>query len=228
MSFVLVLRFVRPLKELQKGSEQIARGDLDYPISVRRKDELGALAVNLLTMRDAVREKVNSLESEIKRHEKTSVRLKTTKEYMDTIINSMPSMVVSLDSDLNIIHWNDRALELTRVSANQAVGKRLLDVIPAFEPLRKNILAAIEDRQIYLQPRQPRSIGTVMVYEDIAVYPLISKYVEGAVIRVDDVTEHVKMEQMVVQSEKMMSVGGLAAGMAHEINNPLAGMMQNA
>ena len=37
-----------------------------------------------------------------------------------------------------------------------------------------------------------------------------------------------KIEAMMVQSEKMLSIGGLAAGMAHEINNPLAGMMQNA
>ncbi|MHC4885312.1 MAG: PAS domain-containing sensor histidine kinase [Planctomycetota bacterium] len=43
-----------------------------------------------------------------------------------------------------------------------------------------------------------------------------------------DVTEQKRIEEMIVQSEKMMSVGGLAAGMAHEINNPLAGMMQTA
>ncbi|MCP4041075.1 MAG: histidine kinase, partial [Gammaproteobacteria bacterium] len=50
----------------------------------------------------------------------------------------------------------------------------------------------------------------------------------GAVIRVDDITERVRLEEMMVQSEKMISVGGLAAGMAHEINNPLAGMMQTS
>ncbi len=43
-----------------------------------------------------------------------------------------------------------------------------------------------------------------------------------------DVTERKRLEEMMVQSEKMLYVGGLAAGMAHEINNPLAGMMQTA
>ena len=44
-------------------------------------------------------------------------------------------------------------------------------------------------------------------------------------IRIDDVTKRVHIEEMMIQSEKMLSIGGLAAGMAHEINNPLAGIM---
>ncbi|MCK5077186.1 MAG: hypothetical protein KAR38_12460 [Calditrichia bacterium] len=51
--------------------------------------------------------------------------------------------------------------------------------------------------------------------------------IKGAVIRVDDVTEKVRLEEMMIQSKNMLSIDGLAAGMAHEINNPLTGILQN-
>jgi signal transduction histidine kinase len=63
-------------------------------------------------------------------------------------------------------------------------------------------------------------------YADVMVYPLVANGALGAVIRVDDVTNRVRIEQMMVQTEKMLSVGGLAAGMAHEINNPLSAVLQ--
>lgn len=51
------------------------------------------------------------------------------------------------------------------------------------------------------------------------------QFIEGLV---DDVTEREKTQEMLIQSEKMITVAGLAAGMAHEINNPLGIIMQNA
>ena len=86
----------------------------------------------------------------------------------------------------------------------------------------------IGSRSIKKEQKISRKSGDLTFYDDLTIYPLIADGVEGAVIRVDDITEKVRMEEMMIQSEKMLSVGGLAAGMAHEINNPLGGMMQTA
>jgi signal transduction histidine kinase len=64
--------------------------------------------------------------------------------------------------------------------------------------------------------------------EDVVIYPLNAMGLREAVVRIDDVTEQHRLQELLVQTEKMMSVGGLAAGMAHEINNPLGGIMQSA
>ncbi|OQY35873.1 MAG: histidine kinase, partial [Anaerolineaceae bacterium 4572_5.2] len=92
----------------------------------------------------------------------------------------------------------------------------------------ERVIQSMQTREVLSDPRQIRRKDGETYYEDITIYPLIANGVEGAVIRIDDVTEQVRLQEMMIQSEKMLSVGGLAAGMAHEINNPLAGIMQTA
>ncbi len=352
---VLNLKFIKPLQDLKQSSEKIAAGDLDHPIDVHRKDELGILADNLLTMRNAVKEKVESLQFEVVRHHKTSLaleksesflrliidmiphmifvkdkngrflvvnkavadqlqstveevtgqlhkdvaqdpgvvaqmleddqqviktgqtlsvvnesyemstaqtkwystkkvpfkeqdgdtgvigitidisdlkqaeeQLKTTNSFIDSIINSMPSALFSLDREFKITKWNHKAEKYYGIEASEAISKPLVEVLSQMEPFMPQIRKNIRNRTSYFFPKQVTSTAQGTIYEEITVYPLMGDDIEGGVIRVDDVTEHVRMEEMVVQSEKMLSVGGLAAGMAHEINNPLAGMMQNA
>ncbi|WDP90230.1 MAG: PAS domain S-box protein [Desulfobacter sp.] len=154
--------------------------------------------------------------------------LQKAQSYIINIIDSMPSVLVGVDVDLKVTHWNKTAERATGITSDAACTQNLSDVMPSLEPLMGEITESIHSGEIKTEHQCRRSSTHDDLYEDIAIYPLLRGEVEGAVIRIDDVTEKIQMQEMMLQSEKMLSVGGLAAGMAHEINNPLAGMLQTA
>ncbi|MBN2802802.1 MAG: PAS domain S-box protein [Deltaproteobacteria bacterium] len=154
--------------------------------------------------------------------------IKHLKNYLANIVDSMPSVLVGVDPEGKVTQWNMRASQISGISSNDAVGKKLLALYPDFEIEMNTVLETIKERKSCLNSSRLRNVDGEVQYEDVTVFPLIANGVKGAVIRIDDVTNRVRLEEMMVQSEKMLSVGGLAAGMAHEINNPLGGMMQTA
>jgi len=154
--------------------------------------------------------------------------LRKAESFISNIMNSMPSVLVGVDSDGKVTHWNSRAKAVTGVTYDEAVGRPLKLAFPRLSSEMDRVRKAMQTREVSLQSRQAHSNDNATCFEDVTVFPLVSNGIEGAVIRLDDVTEKVRLEEMMVQSEKMLSVGGLAAGMAHEINNPLAGMIQTA
>jgi PAS domain S-box-containing protein len=164
---------------------------------------------------------------DISERKKAEYELTKAKNYIANIIDSMPSVLVGIDSEQRITFWNHKAKTETGIESKEAIGKKLEDVFPRFLNEIENIKRAIEKREVQKDLGIARHTGEEIRYEDITVFPLVANGVEGAVIRVDDKTEQKRLEEMMIQSEKMLSVGGLAAGMAHEINNPLSGILQS-
>ena len=153
--------------------------------------------------------------------------LQRMRTYLKNIIDSMPSVLVGVDKKGRVTEWNQSAATATGVQNDKAIGQPFTRLFPELESQLDNIREAIRthtpmrtERLITEKNGEPR-------YADVMVYPLLANGSAGAVIRVDDITSRVRIEQMMVQTEKMMSVGGLAAGMAHEINNPLSGVLQS-
>ncbi len=150
------------------------------------------------------------------------------RNYLKNIINSMPSILIGVDNDGRVTQWNNEAQRATGIAVKDALKLSLPQAFPRLSAKMDLVRQAIQSRKIQTDLRQVWKEDGESRYEDITVFPLLADKIEGAVIRVDDVTDQARIEEMMVQSEKMMSVGGLAAGMAHEINNPLGAILQGA
>ncbi|MBI9100586.1 MAG: PAS domain S-box protein [Spirochaetaceae bacterium] len=165
---------------------------------------------------------------EIEEHKSVKEQLISLRQHLADIINSMPSMLIAVDMEGFVTDWNIQAAENTGISLESAMGQSLETLLPRFSREMKLVDRAIAINQEQAIHKKSYQKDSQVYFEDITIYPLLNGGRKGAVIRVDNVTEKVQMEEMMVQSEKMLSLGGLAAGMAHEINNPLAGMIQTA
>ena len=174
---------------------------------------------NLTTMQGTV--------IDITERKKVEEELRQLRNYLANIIDSMPSVLVGVDMEGRVTQWNKQAEKVTGRPSGQVLAKSLNDVFNQLADQFDTIKTAIRERRVINSPKIARKTGQETRFEDITIFPLVTNGVEGAVIRVDDVTERVRLEEMMIQSEKMLSVGGLAAGMAHEINNPLAGILQS-
>lgn len=162
--------------------------------------------------------------TERKKAEEEAQRLR---RLLKNMIDSMPSSLVAVDADGCVTHWNRQAEMTTGVTPDKAEGQPLDQVFSAMKAQMIQVREAIQQRQTKSVEKVESFSNGEKHLNNVMIYPLETNGIEGAVIRVDDVTERVRLEEMMIQSEKMMSVGGLAAGMAHEINNPLSGIMQN-
>ncbi len=155
-------------------------------------------------------------------------QLHRLRRLLSDMVDSMPSILIGLDPSGRVIQWNREAALYAGLDASKAVGAVLGEVMPGLAGEAANIEKAITQKKTVKDDRIPWSRDGQPGFADVTIYPLSEDGVPGAVIRVDDVTERTRLEEVMVQSEKMLTVGGLAAGMAHEINNPLAVILGNA
>jgi hypothetical protein len=164
------------------------------------------------------------------------------KEFSENIVESINVGILAADLDDRVESWNTQIEQLSGVPRDQALGRKLSDLFPAaltdqFDRVRGET-GIHHIYKFVLKPAAASGGGNgngnghgpalPSLFREatlnIAIAPLVSKEQQqiGRLVIFDDVTDRAELEQRLVQADKLSSIGLLAAGVAHEVNTPLA------
>jgi two-component system NtrC family sensor kinase len=154
--------------------------------------------------------------------EQKALEIARLKDFSENIVESLNVGVLAVDLGGIVESWNTRMEQLFGVSRQDAVGHQLRALLP--QELASEIAARKEEEQITGIYKQRLHHQGKYLTLNVSITPLVSKSGEriGRLLLFDDVTQRERMEEQMSQTEKLTSLGLLAAGVAHEVNTPLA------
>ena len=152
------------------------------------------------------------------------------KEYSENIVESINVGILATDLEDRVESWNSQIEKLTGISRAYAIGKPLRELLPG------NLCDQIELRtgesgvhalHKFMLRERAASFKEAAFNEatlNIAIAPLFTRDGQriGRLVIFDDITDREELEKRLVQADKLSSIGLLAAGVAHEVNTPLA------
>jgi nitrogen fixation/metabolism regulation signal transduction histidine kinase len=242
-------KIVRPIQQVQSAAQSIGRGQTVEPLNIKTGDEIESLAEEINTMSGLLQKTFSGLEYQVEAKTQEVIYLK---KYTDSILMSVPEVILIFNSDLKIEYANAAFEHLAHWKSSEYLGQELNDAPPEFceawvllvKELAKyqwgiKKKPAASDNTSYeakdpLAPcgespdKDPQT--TVTLGDQIFAYKFFDVVLEeekgrriGMIMK--NITEEKRLLDQLTQADKLSGMGTLAAGIAHEMNNPLYSIM---
>ena len=225
---VVARRIARPVQQLADGATAISRGELLQRIEPSGFDEIGALATAFNDMAAQLFQQRRELEDANHELRRRFNELEDVKGYTENILASLTNGIVTVDLDGRIVTLNLSAELVTGFFAGEVAGRYCTEVFAQTPEIGEMLMETLATRApvagVVLSMK--RRGGTPMPVE-VSTAPL--KGAEGkdlgvvAVFR--DITFERELEGRLRRSDRLAALGSLAAGLAHEVKNPLTSVL---
>jgi signal transduction histidine kinase len=212
-------KIVASVSSLAKATTRISGGDLTFRVGDSGNDEFGTLRRNFNSMLTTIEGNKNTLEDQ-------NEELRMKNAYVDAVFQSLLINIIVLGEN-HEIKVCSRSAESRLDLPAAVIGTPLFDLEvfgSSEETLRKEISEVRKHREFRRLP--VLQIGAIDYEVDL--YPVVDEAegIDAVIVVLINISERIAMERALLRSDRLASVGQIAAGIAHEVNNPMS-VIQN-
>ncbi len=251
LGYIAASRIAAPIRRLQEAARQIGRGEYREPITLSTGDEIEELADEVNRMNQQLTSQFAGLESQV---ELKTQEVKYLEESTIKILDNVPDPVLMVGPDEQIEYLNNASKEAFAVTNGEIIGTSLFQVFsldPATRDRLKEEMHAVQITELPSSDNTKTKLSNTTLQDplvptnwtqsgtnrqEIRINQRTFRYrwfgvqarpgrgpSAGLVLR--DTTEESILQDRVIQGEKLASLGVLSAGIGHELNNPLVGVI---
>lgn len=207
---------LKPIDSVVEALKEIDSGNRNARLSIGTGDEFSQIEKYFNKM-------AGTIQSEIDFRAEREKQLNDMHQYLSSLFDSIPSILISVDSDGAVRSINSAAENFTGMKSSDILGKTVFEIFPLLDEFRDDVNRILESEKGIDIKNNYRSPGGELQME-ISISSLYHGGITGAVIRMDDVTLIKKKDEKLGQAQMMDSIGNLAGGIAHDFNNVLSGI----